>query len=239
MKNYFLLIILVFVLSFDCEARKKRGLGATKKGFRFGGYGSYGLTWLLNKNISDDPSIKPLISTGNEYCFELIYNFTDKIGGTLSGSKVNHNQIYEEIGVGNFKKSLQYIGINGLLKYYVIPEFYFDSGFRYNILSKASNIDYRGRNNASTSTDVTQNFSKTITCFLFGMGYEKEEIAKGLNLNIGLRYLYGLGNAINTSGAATEFPFGRYLNLSDLIPVSVGMYLGLNYKISRAKRYSH
>ncbi|PCH69277.1 MAG: hypothetical protein COC01_01940 [Bacteroidetes bacterium] len=239
MKNYLLLVILIFVLSFDCEARKKRGLGATKKGFRFGGYGSYGLTWLLNKNISNDPSIKPLISTGNGYCFELIYNFTDKIGGTLSASKVNHNQLYVQSGVGNFKKSLQYIGINVLLKYYVIPEFYFDSGFRYNILNKASNIDYVANSKDQTTTDVTQNFSKTMTCYLFGMGYEKEEIAKGLNLNIGMRFLYGLGNAINTNGAATEFPFGGYLNLSDLIPLSVGMYLGLNYKISRAKRYSH
>lgn len=177
----------------------------TKSGFRIGAKGAFNSTWILNKNIMDDPNVAYVASFGYNYGLGLGFNFIDRLGIYVDLQLNKHNQNYGDDGAGTDvleKYNFKYTDLITTLRYTSELGFYLELGTNFSSLKNvktslaiyptATNIIYK-------DVDVTKYFEKSNFGGVFGIGGEYD-IIDNLYFTAGLRLCYGLTDIVSKEG---------------------------------------
>lgn len=163
--------------------------------------GGYGVSFLFNKNITNDRNVSPELSYGNLIGGKIAYNFNEyhELGVEVLVSEHNQNYMIQPDSL-SFDKSILFSTLDIPLLYRHHSEGgYFEIGPQFSKITKASeSISVNSSNNDITKNLVPNYISAVIG---FGANFIGSDI---FSLIIGFRFIYGLSDIISEDGGKTQ-----------------------------------
>ena len=141
-------------------------------------------------------------------------------GNHLDTYSVDDNELDSLFSAGYVKRQLRYINVPFLMRYKLKNQFFFEVGPMFGVLVKATDVFYTTVNEKD-DISYKNNIYKKCNWFdagaVGGIGYH---FMKGIGMNLGVRYYYGLTNILASGVPDPGHNNSVYIWLS--IPVGAG-----------------
>ncbi len=217
--------------------------GLIAQGLQAGIKGSLNSTWLLNKNISDAPTIEQdyVPSFGDSYGLSGAIYFTKKLGIEVNFLMANHTQKYADDQESyESETQLRKLDIPVLLKFKSLAGAYLEMGLQYSSFTSA---EYKIAFDSLQigPIDVRDKTSKSSVDAMLGIGIDLP-IAAGFTLTAALRFTRSLtdvkgvdafGNDLSDETVLSNQLLGYEGEYEGTHSMAAGFLVGLTYSIGR------
>ncbi len=200
--------------------------------------GGYGLDFLVNKNVSNDPTHTSKFSFGYTYGGKLGWNFNADHAITLDVLYTGFGKTYDYYTTNPadstkkdfYKKQFAFNALDFLLMYrHVKNASYFEIGPQFSTIKKAKASD--SQTGSKINGDVSDNLVKTYYSAVIGAGGMLAG-TENFRVILGFRVIYTFNDIISPTGQQNNFPSGnKYDTYQKSNPLSAMMVLECNYDL--------